>query len=165
MLRARDVMTRKVVTVDPRLRAVEAAALLLKKRIGGAPVVGRDGVLLGIVSRSDLLRGEDRRDRPPAWHIDGEIELRGPIPPDPESALVEDVMTPAAVTARPETPVAQLARFMRARRVHRVPITRGRRLLGIVTALDLAGIVARGRSRRTKSTGGRRASGPPKASR
>lgn len=53
---ARDVMTRTVTTVDEDTPLHEIATLLEEKHIKRVPVV-RDGVLVGIVSRADLLRG------------------------------------------------------------------------------------------------------------
>ena len=52
---AADIMSRQVVTVPPETTVREVAALLLERRIRRAPVVA-DGRLVGIVSRSDLLR-------------------------------------------------------------------------------------------------------------
>ena len=47
---AREIMTRKLVTLRPETRVVDAAALLLKHGISGAPVVDEDGRLLGLLS-------------------------------------------------------------------------------------------------------------------
>jgi len=53
---ARDVMTREVITVPEDMSIGKAAALLEKHRIKRIPVV-RDGKLVGIISRSNLLQG------------------------------------------------------------------------------------------------------------
>jgi CBS-domain-containing membrane protein len=53
---ARDVMTAEVVTVKEDASAGEIAALLEENRIKRVPVV-RDGKVVGIVSRSNLLQG------------------------------------------------------------------------------------------------------------
>ncbi len=61
---AADVMTRDVVTITEDTPAGEAAHLLETKRIKRVPVL-RDGKVVGIVSRADLLRGlAARRDVP-----------------------------------------------------------------------------------------------------
>jgi len=54
--KAEDIMTFPVVTVQEEtpLRAIKA--LLTKKNINRVPVVDRDGVLVGIVSREDIVR-------------------------------------------------------------------------------------------------------------
>jgi len=61
-----EAMTREVVTVDPGTSLEEAARLLIRHQIGCLPVVGSDGVPVGLVTETDLLRaaylsGEDPR--------------------------------------------------------------------------------------------------------
>ena len=53
---ARDVMTREVITVQEGMTIGKAAAILEQHRIKRTPVL-RDGKLVGIVSRSNLLQG------------------------------------------------------------------------------------------------------------
>jgi acetoin utilization protein AcuB len=47
----------RLITVPPDAAALEAAALMLEHRISSLPVVGEDGRIKGLVTRSDLLRG------------------------------------------------------------------------------------------------------------
>ena len=54
-LRAKDVMSREVVSVDEETTIAEIAALLETHRIKRVPVM-REGKLVGIVSRANLLR-------------------------------------------------------------------------------------------------------------
>jgi CBS domain-containing protein len=53
---AKDVMTRKVITVEESTRIEQIAELLEKHRIKRGPVM-HEGKLVGIVSRADLLHG------------------------------------------------------------------------------------------------------------
>ena len=55
-LHAKDVMTRNVITVSESTSAAEIAELLEKHRIKRVPVV-RQGKIVGIVSRANLLHG------------------------------------------------------------------------------------------------------------
>jgi acetoin utilization protein AcuB len=50
-----SVMTKPVITVDPRRDARSAAELMLYHKIGALPVVD-GGTLLGIITETDLLR-------------------------------------------------------------------------------------------------------------
>ena len=50
-----DVMTREVQTVAPSLPAIDAAAQLLRSKIGALPVVDERGVMLGIVTTTDFV--------------------------------------------------------------------------------------------------------------
>ena len=52
---ARDVMTEKVVTVGPEEDLEGLAELMVKRRVNPVPVV-ESGRLVGIVSRSDIIR-------------------------------------------------------------------------------------------------------------
>jgi CBS domain-containing protein len=57
--RAEDVMSRGLVTVTPEDRVATAIDLMVQSRLRSLPVVeqrGRQQVLVGIVSRSDVLR-------------------------------------------------------------------------------------------------------------
>jgi CBS domain-containing protein len=54
--RARDAMTREVLTVRPDTPVVDATRLMLGNKFGCLPVTSADGTLLGIVTESDLLR-------------------------------------------------------------------------------------------------------------
>jgi CBS domain-containing protein len=51
---ARDVMTEKVVTIDPDEDLETLAELMVKQRVNPVPVV-QDGRLVGIVARSDII--------------------------------------------------------------------------------------------------------------
>jgi acetoin utilization protein AcuB len=50
------IMTRQVVTIGDRAPVVEAAALLIERKIGGLPVTSARGSLLGIITETDLLK-------------------------------------------------------------------------------------------------------------
>ena len=55
-LRASDLMTREVVTVEPQTPVREAVGRLLEAGAKRLPVVDAEGRVVGIVSRTDLLR-------------------------------------------------------------------------------------------------------------
>ena len=55
-MQVKDVMTRKVISVDPGETIFNAARLMLQYRISGLPVVDKEGELVGIVTEGDFLR-------------------------------------------------------------------------------------------------------------
>ncbi len=55
MLKAKDIMTRAVITVSPDMEIVHAAKILLENRINGVPVMDETGKLVGILCQSDLI--------------------------------------------------------------------------------------------------------------
>lgn len=50
------IMTRQVVTIEDTAPLVEAAALLIERKIGGLPVIDASRRLLGIITETDLLK-------------------------------------------------------------------------------------------------------------
>lgn len=139
-MRAHDVMTANVVTVTPDLSVRDAAALLLERRISGAPVLAADGSLLGIISEGDLLRrveiGTDptRRAR---WldffsaRADADAYVKS------HALHVEDVMTRNVISVDEETTLSEIASLMESRGVKRVPVLRDGRVVGIVSRANL----------------------------
>ncbi len=74
--RARDVMTRHLVTVTPDTPIGKVARLLEEKHIKRMPVVENDR-LVGIISRADLLRAiASRKEAPPAGADDSALRER-----------------------------------------------------------------------------------------
>jgi CBS domain-containing protein len=64
-MRAMDVMTTNVITVDPNTSVQVLAALLYERGISGVPVADSDNRSIGVVSEGDLLHhaetGTERR--------------------------------------------------------------------------------------------------------
>lgn len=56
MLTVRDIMNEDVVTVAPETTVRQLARILADEEISGAPVVDSNGVLLGVVSATDVVR-------------------------------------------------------------------------------------------------------------
>jgi CBS domain-containing protein len=55
-MRAKDVMTIKIVRISPDNSVRQAAKMMLDNQVSGIPVVDDDGHLLGIISEGDLIR-------------------------------------------------------------------------------------------------------------
>ena len=48
-------MVTKLITLTPDMKLLDAAKLLIKNRISGAPVVDQDGNLIGVFSEKDVM--------------------------------------------------------------------------------------------------------------
>jgi CBS domain-containing protein len=138
---AADIMQREVITVHENWDIREALSIFEEKHISGAPVVDGDGDLVGVLSVTDLARAKTRADghgeseyyrtlMPEDFPTGIHVERYEPIP-------VCEVMTPLVIDAPETTPVARLAALMVDLHIHRVIITRGGKLVGIVSSLDL----------------------------
>jgi CBS domain-containing protein len=115
-MRARDVMSEGVFSVSTDATALDAAKLFVNCRVSALPVVDQAGVMLGIVTKADLMR-PSRKERP--------------------AHMIVDVMTHEVVVAAEDTPLAELARLMSEHAVKRLPIVRNGRVVGIVSRTDL----------------------------
>jgi len=117
-----QIMTRKLVTLRPEMTVLEAAELLLKHRISGAPVVGAEGELLGLLSEFDCLRS--------VASSDYEADAHDTI------SHVRDLMSRDPLTVPPFMDVFALAHEFVTRRVRRFPVVAEGRLVGQVSRRD-----------------------------
>ena len=156
MIRARDVMQASVLTVSPGMSLTELEDFLVSKRITGAPVVER-GVLIGIVSRSDIVRLlslerslsgliAEGLENPETAGTDP-VRLPEPLARALTGRRVRDAMVVDLVTVSPDTPVTEVARLLVARHIHRVLVTEGEKVRGVISTLDLVRLVAEDRLR------------------
>lgn len=53
--KARDIMTKDIITISPDKEMEEGATLLVKNKIKRLPVIDKEGNLIGIVSRKDIM--------------------------------------------------------------------------------------------------------------
>ena len=144
---ARDVMNTEVFSVPLDMSVPELADFLAGKEITGAPVVDHEGHFVGVVSVTDVaeapgagsLGGESdgARLRARGWEDRLSREELRQLGIRDDSLTVGDIMTPTVYTVPEDTPASQMARSMVAGRIHRLFVTRGRTIVGIVTSLDL----------------------------
>jgi CBS domain-containing protein len=151
-LRARDVMQTSVSAVQPDTPLSQVARLFVDNGIHGAPVVDETERLLGVVSVTDLIRAVDEAHESGATtavYFRDVLEYSGPdwstAPEDFQDRLEQltagDVMQPSVVTVGEDATVPEIAKLMRANGIHRVIVVRGEQLVGLVSALDLVGLL------------------------
>lgn len=138
-------MSRDVKTVLDTMDVREAIATFEEHDISGAPVVDADGNLVGVISQTDVLHYYLSRDDELTLdtdyyqraHLGGIPWKKGFEILDTNVPPIRDIMSPVTITAAPTTPVSELAATMVERRIHRVIITDGDAVVGLVSALDL----------------------------
>ncbi|OLT26130.1 hypothetical protein BJF83_04590 [Nocardiopsis sp. CNR-923] len=117
--RAAELMTSPAVTVGPDSSVVEAARLMERRGIKHLPVVDEEKRLVGIVSRSDLLRVFLRGDADIADEVRGEItEALNRVRDEEPTATVSDGVVHLTGIVRLRSEAQELVR--RARRVEGV---------------------------------------------
>jgi len=143
MLKAKDVMTRDVITVTPETEVTEIAKLLLDKHFNGVPVLDRQGRLVGIICQSDLIAEQKKLPIPSVFTI---LDAFIPIyPPGRNAKEVQKIaainasqaMTPNPVTVGPETGLDEIASIMVNKNIHTIPVVEGNKLVGIIGKMDI----------------------------
>jgi CBS domain-containing protein len=139
-VKAKDVMTHRIVSISAGASIAEMGQLMLDNRISGLPVVDDNGDLVGIVTEGDCLRRVEtgtERNRP-RWleFLVGQRRLSSEYI-QTHGRKVEDVMTTPPVTITEDTPLDEIVHLMETRRIKRLPVVRGRKVVGVVSRADL----------------------------
>ncbi|MFQ5541836.1 MAG: CBS domain-containing protein [Candidatus Binatia bacterium] len=116
---AKDIMTKRVITVEPLTTVKNLAKILSGNNISGAPVVDRKGKVRGIVSEADIVAKGGKQ--------------------------VKGIMSKNVVSVREETAVEEVARLLTTHRFNRVPVLRQGKLVGIVSRADIIRAIAMGK--------------------
>ena len=139
-MRAIDVMTSAVITVDEDATVQAAAKLLAEHHISALPVVDKHDRVIGMVSEGDLLhRAETGTEQRRSWWLEmmtSTNQLAAEYIKS-HSAKVKDVMTRDVISVTGETAVADIAVLLETHRIKRVPVLRDGRLVGIVSRSNL----------------------------
>ncbi len=116
---AKNIMTKDVVTVSPAITVKNLAKILIENQISGAPVVDKNGKILGVVSEADIVAKKGKQ--------------------------VRAIMSKKVLTVSEETAVEEIASLMTTHKVKRLPVMRGDKLVGIVSRADIVGAIASGK--------------------
>lgn len=152
MLLAKDIMTREVISIHHSASIKELSKLLSEQGITGVPVTDEHNRLVGMISMRDVIReqvlhmGEnfENQDIYELFSSVMHMEER-PSAPAPQM-WVADVMTQALHTAAEDTPARDICKLMFDHNIHRVPVLRDGKVVGVVTAMDIVRTVADGMS-------------------
>lgn len=116
---AKNIMTKDVITVSPTMTVKNLAMTLIKNQISGAPVAGKNGKIIGIVSEADIV-GKKGRD-------------------------VKAIMSKKVISVNEETPVEEIAQLMTIHKIKRLPVMRGDQVVGVVSRADIVSAIALGK--------------------
>lgn len=134
--RVKDIMTTRVAAVRCDTPYPRLIAAIRVHRVSGLPVVDAEGIVVGVISETDLLLRRPM-DGQPGW-----IPRRKHL--TTEELTAGDLMTEPAVTTTPDELVSSVARLMSARQIRRVPVVdSGGHLVGIVCRSDVLSVFAR----------------------
>jgi CBS domain-containing protein len=152
MKTAAEIMDADVPTVSPDADARAAIELLAKTEMGAIPVVDGGGRVVGIVSESDLVLGDEEADLhlPHYFNIMGGVVFVGSMKGFEErlnkafATKVSELMTPDPVVVRADEDASSVAKTIAEKHHNHLPVVDGEgRLAGLVTRADaLAALVA-----------------------
>ncbi len=143
-MRAGEAMKREVQTVSPNATVAEAARLMQATGHGTLPVVGQEGELVGVVTKSELVR----RCLPEYLDEVGDLFRSGEFQPFQDKVAelgllaVQDVMHAEPLAVNEDTPLAEVAAMLITHHLEQVPVVREGRLIGIVGLQDIVGEIA-----------------------
>jgi CBS domain-containing protein len=122
-LHASNVMVKDVITVTDTTPLKDVARMFVEMKITGAPVVNAEGDLVGVISETDIIR---KTNNIGAW--------------SPSTA--GQIMTKPAVTVAPDETLQRVCEMMYNRRIHRVVVAEGTKIMGILTTMDILRAIA-----------------------
>lgn len=132
-MRVAELMQTEVQTVPSDAVVNDAVVTLAEFHISALPVVDGTGRMVGVISSTDVLaseeEAEDQRARETLF----------------EGTFVRDLMTPRPLTISADAEVNEAAQQMLYADVHRLFVTEGERLIGVISTTDIMRAVATGR--------------------
>ena len=120
MPQIRELMTEKVVTIEPGTTVVDAAKKMIQEEKGPLPII-QNGRPVAIVTDRDLVA-----------HVIAEGR-------DPKSTKVDDIASKDLVTVEPDKDVDEARQLMHQKELDRILVTEGGQLVGIISEADLRG--------------------------
>jgi CBS domain-containing protein len=119
MIPVKEVMTQNVISFREDTPLDEIALTLAAKHITGAPVLGAEGHVVGIVSETDVF------------------SKRGKV--------ARDIMSQRVISVSEETGIDEAARLLIGERIRRVPVIRDGKMVGLLSRSDVLEFFAKTR--------------------
>lgn len=126
-IKAKDIMTKEVITVSKDDTLAEVAELMIVKRISGFPVLENDKII-GIITANDLFMVMDMIKT-------GEVLQNNNV--DYSHPKVSFAMSTDIVTVSPEGNLDEIIALMKYRNIHTLPVTSQDKLIGVIGRRDV----------------------------
>jgi CBS domain-containing protein len=142
MLKAKEFMTREVITITPDATIEELARLLIEHGFSGVPVVDANNDLVGIVTENDLISKNKRLHIPTIIRLFDAYIMLGSGKMEDEikkmaATTVDDVSSKDVVSITEETTLEEVATIMSEKNIHLLPVLRDNAVVGIVGKSNL----------------------------
>lgn len=120
----KDVMISDVASLDSTSMIKEAAKLMDSKNIG-CIVVTKENLPVGIITERDFVRRVASKEKP-------------------LTSSLKDIMSSPLITIDPDETVWEAAESMKVNNIHKLPVIKDNKILGIITTSDLVEICSVG---------------------
>ncbi|MDY6823648.1 MAG: CBS domain-containing protein [Thermodesulfobacteriota bacterium] len=137
--RARDVMTRSVITVRSDTPLLETAERMAAANISGVPVIDDKKTVVGVISEKDFLEKMGAEPGGSFMSVISQcLKNKGCVALPIRGKFAGDIMSAPAVAVDPDRPLADISQLFAEKRINRVPVVdEGGRLVGIVSRADM----------------------------
>jgi len=141
-IRARDIMTKQVVFVEPDLPLRKVAELMGKHGISGLPVVDEQERVVGVISERDFLLKMGDSDKNNFMTVIANcLENKGCLAIPIRAQKAADIMTTPAISVKENATVLEINNVFQEKQINRVPVVDQKDFLqGIVTRADILNI-------------------------
>lgn len=112
----REIMEREVISIEFTESLEDGLDVILKKGVGGCPIIDRDDRVVGMVTERDYL----------AYLAESNL-----------TGEVSKYMTRGVITAKPETSIEDAMKTMISRKIRRLPVIKDGVLVGLITSSTL----------------------------
>lgn len=129
-MRVAELMQQPVISVRTGTTLGEAISAMADAHVSALPVTKDSGEVVGVISASDVLGAEAEVES-----AEGRANLF-------ETTMVQEIMTTSPHLIDPQVSVRDAARRMLYADVHRLFVTSGGRLVGVISATDIVRGVA-----------------------
>jgi len=114
-----DIMTKRVIMIDINKTLLDAGKKMANTRTGSI-IITKENKPVGIITDSDIIKNVIAKNLKPS-----EIKIR-------------DLMSSPLITVNPKEDIIEAERKMRKNKVKRLPVVDNGKLVGILTASDIA---------------------------
>ncbi len=117
-LKAQDVMTRDVITLDEAVSAKKAAEIMAQEGIS-AIITTAEGKAVGILTERDILKRIVAEDK------------------NSQDTKLKEIMSSPLITIGPDADLEEAAHLMFEKKIKNLPVIQGNRLIGLVSLQDI----------------------------
>lgn len=137
----KDIMSIDLVSIKENTSIRDAIKILSNNDISGLPILDQDGSLVGVVSKADIIEKESSH----AFYtfpFREDIELKCLEDSKFFDDAVSTIMSKDLFTIEPDATVAEMAKIMYEKKIHRLLVSEYNKLVGIVTTFDVLKLLA-----------------------